>query len=151
MCLLDWGRHNTTLAAARCLQTACLPARLPSDIPLAAHSVAIIASLSLAACLRSGAEGPRWSLQEVRGLEACTERALQLCKSWLPADLKRPLQQELTRVSGLTDQQAAEHPGQTYCLQRCPATQLWGPTASSHAPAADSRPGSCASAAPARS
>ena len=112
MCLLDWGRHNTTLAAARCLQTACQPARLPSDIPLAAHSVAIIASLSLAACLRSGAEGPRWSLQEVRGLEACTERALQLCKSWLPADLKRPLQQELTRVSALTDQQAAEHPGQ---------------------------------------
>ena len=93
----------------------CLP-RLPAcpmPCPFAAHSVAIFASLSLAACLRSGAEGPRWSLQEVRGLEARTEQALQLCKSWLPADLKRPLQQELTRAAALTDQQAAEHAGQT--------------------------------------
>jgi hypothetical protein len=46
-------------------------------------------------------------------LEARTEQALQLCKSWLPADLKRPLQQELTRAAALTDQQAAEHAGQT--------------------------------------
>ena len=65
----------------------------------------------------AGAEGPRWSLPEVRGLLSSAERGLQLCKAWVPSASWKKLRGPFLKTQASMQQAAAAAaPGQEFVL-----------------------------------
>ena len=91
---------------------------LTAAIPLhgwlpAAHLSIIASTLSLATLLMTGAAGPQWPQAEVAGLLAEGERALSLCKRWMPKQPAQYAANALAQQASWLRKAMAAQPGST--------------------------------------
>lgn len=80
--------------------------------PGAAHFAEMVAALRLFQALIVGAAGPRWSLEEVRGLLATAKSALAKFKPWMPLALHAQFRGEIADDIQSVNEAAACSPEQ---------------------------------------
>ena len=72
----------------------------------------MVAALRLVEFLFSGAAGPRWSVEEVRGLLATAKSARAKCKPWLPLEIHAQFRRTIADSIHFVNEAAAHDPGQ---------------------------------------
>ena len=79
----------------------------------AEHTLKASLGISLAGALICGAAGPRWSREEVQGLLADAEQALNLCKPWLAQNYLAAQKKRLREQKQEFAELAARRPGES--------------------------------------
>lgn len=87
------------------------------------HFAEMVAALRLFQALIVGAAGPRWSLEEVRGLLATAKSALAKCKPWMPPELHDDFRGIIADGTHFVNEAAARGPEQAM-LPALEGTQL---------------------------